>query len=343
VSATRALPQVCVISLGGTIASARPLGEDAGSGVVPRLDASDLVAGISEHLGAVDVESVAFRQVPGGDLTLDDIVALSHEIGQRLHDGATGIVVTQGTDTIEETSFALDLLLGERTIVVTGAMRPAAAAGRDGPANLLAAISVAASDHVGLGTVVVINDEIHAARFVRKSHTSSPATFRSPASGPLGIVVEGRALVRTRPPRLSGRPGAGVRAVPPVALVECAIGDDPRLLHAVADLGYEGVVVAAFGAGHVPQSHVAVLADLATRMPVVLASRTGDGEILRSTYGFPGSESDLLARGLIAAGSLDARKARVLVSLHLAANAELESIRGAFDKLDRSMSGVGDG
>jgi L-asparaginase len=343
VSTTPVQPQVCVISLGGTIASARPLDENAGTGVVPRLDSSDLVAGVAEQLGAVHIESVDFRQVPGGDLTLADVVALAHEIGQRRRQGATGVVVTQGTDTIEESSFALDLLLGERTVVVTGAMRPAAAVGRDGPANLLAAIAVATSDHAGLGSVVVFNDEVHAARFVQKTHASNPATFRSPASGPLGIVVEGRTLIRTRLPRLLGRPGAGVREVPPVALVECAIGDDPRLLRGIEDLGYEGVVVAAFGAGHVPRGHVAVLADLATRIPVVLASRTGDGEILRSTYGFVGSESDLLARGLIAAGALDARKARVLLSLHLAANANLGSIRDAFDEIDRSMSGAGDG
>src|SRR3954469_5393073 len=222
--------RVSVFSLGGTIASTNAAGASSG-GVVPQLGAGDLVRAVPQLKETAELETVAFRQVPSGDLTLGDLRALAAEISARFDGGADGVVVTQGTDTIEETSFALDLLVrGPRPVVVTGAMRNPTLAGPDGPANLLAAVQVAASPAAaGLGTVVVLNEEIHAARFVRKTHTSSPATFGSPTVGPVGWVVEGRPRIALRPPVLNGgRAGAG--AVPPVALLTASLGDDGRLV-----------------------------------------------------------------------------------------------------------------
>jgi L-asparaginase len=315
---TAPLPRVIVFSLGGTIASTGDAGPAAG-GVVPRLGAAELVGAVPQLRDAAELETVAFRQMPSGDLTAADLAELARAITGRFDGGADGVVVTQGTDTIEETSFALDLLVpGPRPVVVTGAMRNPTLAGPDGPANLLAAVQVAASPAAaGLGTVVVLNEEIHAARFVRKTHTSSPATFGSPTVGPVGWVVEGRPRIALRPPVLNGgRAGAG--AVPPVALLTASLGDDGRLVGELERLGYAGLVLEALGGGHVPGPVVPALADLAARLPVVLASRTGGGEVLRETYGFPGSERDLLARGLIPAGFLDGPKARILLGLLLA-------------------------
>jgi len=142
-----------------------------------------------------------------------------------------------------------------------------------------------------------LNDEVHLPLFVRKAHTSSPGAFRSPLTGPIGWIVESRARIALRPVvrhqiGISGVPPV----IPPVALAKVSLGDDGRLLGPLGSLGYEGLVVEATGGGHVPRVMVEPLAALARAMPVVLTSRTGSGELLRNTYGFPGSETDLLER-----------------------------------------------
>jgi L-asparaginase len=188
----------------------------------------------------------------------------------------------------------------------------------------------AADPHLrGQGVVVVLADEIHAARRVRKTHSTSGTTFASPNGGPLGYVVEGvpRLLnqlnLRTTIPR-------SVAASPVrVALVTVSLGDDGALLSGIGDR-FDGVVVAAFGAGHVPERMVGPLSELAAHMPVVLSSRTGAGPVLTLTYAFSGSERDLLARRLIGAGFLDPYKARVLLHLALAAGADRDMVVAAF-------------
>src|SRR6185437_4013034 len=136
-------------------------------------------------------------------------------------DGSAGIVITQGTDTIEETAFALDLLwAGHAPIVITGAMRNPSLPGADGPANLLAAVQVAASPTArGLGALVVFNDEIHAARFVSKTHTSKPSAFQSRHTGPIGWLSEGHPVVVSRPVGRFCLDVPSNSEVPPVALV----------------------------------------------------------------------------------------------------------------------------
>jgi glutaminase/asparaginase family protein len=139
---------------------------------------------------------------------------------------------------------------------------------------------------------------------------------------------------------LDGLPAAIAGEIPAVALLTSTLGDDSRLVDAVAVLGYAGLVIAAFGGGHVPGHVVAALARAARRIPVVLASRALGGEMLQRTYGFPGSERDLLSRGLIPAGFLSGLKARVFLSLLLAAGADTDRVRVAFDRMNASVSAV---
>ena len=325
------LPEVALFSLGGTIASTHS--ERAGSGgVTPTLAARELAAAVPQLQRTAELEATAFRQNPSGDLTFDDIVDLAGAIDSKLRGGAAGAVVTQGTDSIEETSFALSLLVDSACpVVVTGAMRNPTLPGADGPANLLAAVQVACSPAArGLGTVVVANDQIHAAAFVRKTHTTSPATFHSSGAGPVGWVVEGRTRVVMRPalhlPKLAPPP----RTVPRVALLKACLGDDARIIEQVEALGFAGRVIEAFGGGHLPARMVPALETVAGRIPVVLASRTGSGEMLRETYGFAGSERDLLARGLVLAGWLDGLKARVLTTLLLADGADRATVAAVY-------------
>lgn len=320
---------VSVLSLGGTIAMT-DLGTGS-AGVVPTLDAAALLAAVP-GLTELDVKITArsVLTLPGASLSFNDLSQLVATVRNELDSGADGVVITQGTDTIEETAYFLDLTVNRTApVVVTGAMRNPTMAGADGPANLLAAVQTAASEHLtGLGCMVVMAEEIHAAKHVHKIHSTSPGAFTSPDTGPIGRVVEGHPWLLTRPLAAPTYPTSaqGVR----IGLIIACLGDDGELLRRL-DSGFDGVVIAGFGVGHVPAAYVDPLTELAGRMPVVLVSRTGVGPVLRSTYGFPGSERDLQDRGLINSGFLGPFKARILLRLLVAAGATRDEIVTAFD------------
>jgi L-asparaginase len=309
--------------LGGTIGMAGHRG-----GVVSRLTAQDLVVSVP-GLGDVEaeLEPVDFRSMPSADLSFADIAELASVAAAS---DADGIVVVQGTDTLEETAYLLDLLWADdRPMVVTGAMRNPTMAGSDGPANLLAAVHVAAGcEFRGAGAVVVLNDQVHAARFVRKTHSTNPATFASPNAGPIGLIVEGRpvpvsSVVRRPTHELAGPPTARV------ALHVATLGDRGETVPGLV-AHCDGLVVAGLGVGHVSGDLAGALVDAVRTIPVVLASRTGAGPVLTGTYGFVGSETYLLSHGLFSAGLLDAYKARVLLTVALGAGYDAAGIRAAF-------------
>lgn len=320
------LDRVALFTLGGTIAMA---GGDGGA--VVRLSGRDLVAGLGRRGVEVDVRDL--RAVPGGDLSFLDILDVVDAADEAVAKGACGIVLTQGTDTLEETAFLIDALWArDAPFVITGAMRNPTLPGPDGPANVLAACVVAAAASARCrGALVVFNDEIHAARHVRKSHSMSTATFACPDLGPIGHVVEGAARFLAELPR--PRPVTGVSrtdlATTRIALYTTTLDDDGVLLNGIADT-HHGLVVAAFGVGHVPGALAPVLGELVAAMPIVLTSRTGAGPVLADTYGAIGSERDLRRRGLIGGGFLHPYKARVLLRLLVAAGASRDEIADRF-------------
>ena len=321
---------VAYFAVGGTISMTGAHGTD----VVARLTGEDLLA----ELGAVPTDVVVHSPyaVPSASLTFTDIVDVVEAASKAVADGAIGIVITQGTDTLEETAFLIDSIWPhEAPFVVTGAMRNPSLAGADGPANLLAALQVAGSPAAsGRGTLVVFADEIHAARHVRKAHSLSIATFVSADLGPIGHLVEGtpRFLAAVPPRRpVTGWTRDSVERTR-IALHTATLDDD------VADLAarpgtHHGLVLAGFGVGHVAARLVPALTELAAAMPVVLTSRTGAGPVLADTYGAPGSERDLRSRGLIGGGFVHPYKARVLLRLLVAAGATHDEITAAFAAL----------
>lgn len=310
-------PRIHVLALGGTIAMA---GASA-SGVVPTLSADDLLAALP-GLDHLDLRAESFRQRPGASLAIPDLLALQERIAELSAEGADGVVITQGTDSLEEVAYYLDLgWRGTQPIVVTGAMRPPGAPGADGAANLYAAIVTASSAAArNCGVLVVMDDQVHSAARVRKVRTAGPGAFQSADTGPLGRVTEGSLrLLAQRNDRVAAPALDRDRLLATeVALLPVPLGAQPGLLSVLPEAGYAGLVVEAMGVGHVPEWWVGPLAELSERIPVVLASRTGAGPVHASTYGFAGSETDLLARGLIAAGYLDGRRARLLLTALLA-------------------------
>ncbi|TDQ01170.1 asparaginase [Labedaea rhizosphaerae] len=320
--------RVAIIAMGGTIA----MTPTAAGGVVPELNADDLIAAVP-GLAELDLEITArtLRSLPSPSIGFADLVDLAAAVRAELDAGAVGVVVTHGTDTIEETALFLDLTVpGDAPVVLTGAMRAPASAGADGPANLYAAVRVAIAPQArGLGALVVMSDEVHGARFVRKTHTSSTAAFVSAQFGPLGFMVEGEPRFRPTPRVPLTLPATPAVARLRVGLVTIALGDDGELLRR-AYPACDGLVLGGLGAGHVPATMVDLVSEVAAEMPVVLASRTGSGSVLRNTYAYPGSERDLLRRGLIHAGFLDPAKARVLLQLLLAAGTDRDGISAAF-------------
>lgn len=324
IEARPARPIVTLFALGGTIAAV----DTSGTGSTIALTADDLIGDIAEQAG-VAVNPRSIRQLPSASLGFDDIIELAAAIEHE--EGSDGFVVTVGTDALEEVAYALDLLLGlESPVVVTGAMRHSGTVGADGSANLLASIRVAASEAArAQGVLIVANDEVHLARYAAKSHSSSPSTFQSRNVGAIGWVVEGRVripLARRRRPH-----PIATTAAARVAIVRASLGDD---LASIDVNGCSGLVLEAFGAGHVHSASVPRLASIASDLPVVFVSRTGSGDVYLRTGAFAGSERDLLEAGLIPGGAFDGVKARVLLSLLVGAGASRSEITARFAEVD---------
>ena len=319
---------IAYLATGGTIASI-PAAE--GSGAVPTLTGADLLASVPGigDVGAVEVHQMMQR--PSASFTLADVRTVLRTAQEVVDAGASGVVVSQATDTIEEVAYLPRSAVGSARANcghgrdASPRATPGRRSGDLSSASFQVVSSLSARD---LGVLVVLNDEIHAARFVHKSDIAAPDTFGSPGFGPLGYLVEGtprfRLLLRRHPALSLGKD------IPPVALWRMVLGDDGRALSKLQTLGYEGAVIEGAGGGHVSADTVPFLRDLVTEMPVVLASRTGSGEMLRSTYQYAGSEMELLDAGLISAGSLDGLKARLLLTVLISAWASREEIEREF-------------
>lgn len=310
-------PSVAIASLGGTISMTAA---SADAGVTPTLDAAQLAAAVPGLTQVADISAESLFQLPSASLSFEHLLACLTWAEAKVDAGAAGVVLTQGTDTLEETAFFLDLYWNRpQPLILTGAMRTPAAVSADGPGNLLAAVQTAiAPGSRGRGVLVVMNDTIHAARWVSKADALSLHAFISPDGGAAGRLVEGRPGYFHRPAQrtLIDRPQVNTVRV---AMVEAVLSDDGELAELAAQAGYNAVVVVAQGAGHVSFAFAERISRIGYTIPVVIASRTGGGSTAAHTYGFVGAEIDLAARGALLAGWLSPRKTRLLMQALLAA------------------------
>lgn len=304
-------PLIDILALGGTIAMAAGH-SSAQDGVKPTLTAADLVAAVP---GLIDMADIRAKQLANvGSANLNYAIIKKLILTARESD-ADAFVVTQGTDTMEETSFLAGLFWDlDKPLVFTGAMRNPSSPGADGPANLSDAVRVAISGKSGV--YLVMNGEIHDPCRVRKSHTSNLSAFRSDG-GELGVITEDKAHFNQSLSRFAvvDLPDD----LPPVAHVMAVLGDDTRMLDFIMEGGYQGLVVEAFGGGHVSEQWDDKLAEVAQKMPVILSARPGGGRVLKKTYGYKGAEIGLIKSGLIPSGRLNGMKARLLLQVALAA------------------------
>ena len=321
--------KVMIIATGGTIAMRY---DAVRGGVFPAVTGAELLEAVPPLARVGAVEVVEYSNVPSPHMTPHDMLELAKTIETALQrPDVAGVVVTHGTDTLEETAYLLDLVLAsDKPVCLTAAMRNSAEISPDGPKNILCAVQTAFSEEaVGQGVLVVLNEEIHTAREVTKTHAANVNTFASPFWGPVGYVDEDRVIFRRQ--SLSRQHLPAKTLVEDVYLVKLAAGTDDFLLRCLVEKSVSGIVLEGFGRGNVPPSVLpGVKAALAAGIPVVLTTRTAGGRVL-DVYGYEGSSTQLKTMGVILAGESSGQKARLKLMLALGAGKHAAELASLFD------------
>jgi L-asparaginase len=297
-----------------------------------RLNEGELVAAVPELAGIADVEEIAFRRLPSQSIKDQDLFDLVDLIHRLFDEGrADGVVITHGTNTLEETALFLHLTVKrDKPVVVVGAMRPASAISADGYLNLLSAVRVAASpDAAGKGALVVLNETIHSARDVTKTATYRVETFQGRDLGPLGYADnDGRVLFYHQPVRphttATEFDVTGLTALPRVDVVVSYLGADGVMIDAAVAAGARGIISAGTGAGRpTPAEDAALERAAAAGVVVIQGTRVGSGRTVQS----PG----LKKKGWAGADNLPPWKARILLALGLTRTSDVTEIQRMFD------------
>ena len=318
-----------IFTLGGTIA----MKEDANGQAKPAVEGDELVAQI-ERYGDIGADMVVeqLTNEPSGHLTPDIMLDIAQKIKTLSDAGETdGFVITQGTDTQEETAYMLDLVLDiPQPVVITGAMRNASEPSYDGIINIRNSCRAAAAENSrNRGVMLYCNDMLHAARDVTKTHTSNVATFQSPFYGPVGMV-EKRKVLYFRKPLFTEHYPMPQKAVE-VAVIKLVAGMQDYLLRACIDHKVDGIVIEAFGRGHVTPFILPAIEDAVKQgIPVILCSRCYGGFVL-DAYSHVTSAARLKSMGVIFGGDLRGQKARLKLIAVLGMTRNMEQIRKAFE------------
>ena len=318
------LDKVKLIATGGTIARRK----DKFGKAVPAVSGQDLLESLPDLRREADWNIIDFSNVASCNMNPDRMRELSLVVNQSFKDSSLkGIIITHGTDTLEETAYFLDLTVNdERPVILTASQRDASASDSDGPRNLRNSMLIALDSHAkGRGVVIALNEEIHAARDVRKLHTSHVDAFSSGDLGSLGSIDNGEVLWHRKPePTVKFNPP---QRLAKVIICKAFTGMSASTLDCMVDSSVQGVVVEAFGRGNLPPEVVPAIHRITQRgIPVVITSRCLFGRTAPA-YGYPGGGADLERQGAFFAADLSTEKVRLLLSIALGQNTPLSTLK----------------
>lgn len=318
-------PAVTILATGGTIAGVAKSNTDTVNYKAGSLGIDTLLKAVPEINDFAQISGEQVANVPSPDIGNDTLIKLSNTIKQKLASGADGIVVTHGTDTLEETAFFLDLTVNSpKPVVLVGAMRPATALSADGTLNLLQAVSLASNkDSANRGTLIAFNDRIGSAYYTTKTNSTTVDTFKAQEQGYLGQFSGVNPKFYYSAATVTGKHIFDVTKLtqlPQVSVVYLHTEADLPMFEAAVKNGAKGIVVAGTGNGSLPNSLKARVKELMdSGIPVVRSTRTGNGYVGKSTI-----------MGGIGAGFLNPQKARILLSLSLTTTQNVSEIEKIF-------------
>lgn len=320
------LPKICILGTGGTISGASADSTDTITYKVGSLDIASMLKAVPQLADIAELSAEQITNIASTDIDNANLLTLAKRVNQLIDQpDVQGIVITHGTDTLEETAFFLELTTNcyQKPVVLVGAMRPASALSADGPFNLLQAVSAAASPRsVGRGVLIVLNDRICSAYYTTKTNTTALDTFKAAEQGYLGMFLRADPHYYYGPAMPTGRVQFDISqlsALPQVPVLYLHGSVDETLLDVVVARDARGVVLAGTGGGSVPTSFKERLMQLTAQgFPVVRSSRAGSGYAVKEDGGG------------IGAGILNPQKARILLMLALATGADFQKIREMF-------------
>lgn len=322
------MKKVAVIFNGGTISMKV---DERIKAAVPSLTGEEIMSMVTGIEEFAEIESYNFSGMPSPHMSVEIMLELSKFVEKLLsRDDIEGIVITHGTDTLEETAYLLDLTLkSDKVVVITGAMRSSSELGYDGPFNLAASICTAISeDAKGRGVLVCFNGELNSAMEVTKANSMALNAFRTPNFGPIGIVDNNKVLFYRNAPKTNKYKVSKLNGE--VALIKCVAGMDSSYINFAIDKGDKGIVIEAMGRGNVPPNMVTgIKRAIESNIPVVIVSRCFEGRVFES-YGYEGGGKMLKDLGVIFGDTLPGQKARIKLMLAIGAGLKLEDIKNSF-------------
>ncbi|HEY4544708.1 MAG TPA: asparaginase [Tissierellaceae bacterium] len=322
--------KIVIIFTGGTISMKI---DPEISAAIPALNSSEILSMITNLNDIAEIEDINYGNLPSPHVTPDDMFNISNIAKEHLaKDDVDGVIVTHGTDTLEETAYMLDLTINsEKPVIVVGAMRNSSELGYDGSSNISAAICTAISDKSkNKGVLVVMNNEVNSASEVTKTNTLSLDTFKSPEFGPLGVVDSGQVLFHRE---IIKRQFINAdKLETKVGLIKTAAGTGSDIVDFYIDNNYKGLVIEGLGRGNLPPDMIpGIIRAIDKNIPVVLVSRCYTGRVLDS-YGYEGGGLHLKNLGVMFGGNLPGQKARIKLMLALGVTNNLNEIKSIIEE-----------